>query len=84
MVILDWYSLHYFMLTILPRKKVDRIYLSTPNKIAIIDHEKKRTFVLRKEGLPDAGILILIFISVSLYYLLYLVNSGYILLPLGF
>eukprot|EP00250_Pteridium_aquilinum_P013690 c21506_g1_i1 orf=371-1285(-) len=34
--------------------EVDRIYLSTPTKIAIIDHEKKRTFALRKEGLPDA------------------------------
>ncbi|XP_072993677.1 putative glucose-6-phosphate 1-epimerase [Typha latifolia] len=34
--------------------EVDKIYLSTPNKIAIIDHEKKRTFVLRKDGLPDA------------------------------
>ncbi|KAJ6804062.1 putative glucose-6-phosphate 1-epimerase [Iris pallida] len=34
--------------------EVDKIYLSALNKIAIIDHEKKRTFVLRKEGLPDA------------------------------
>ncbi|KAL0395720.1 UNVERIFIED_CONTAM: putative glucose-6-phosphate 1-epimerase [Sesamum calycinum] len=34
--------------------EIDRIYLSTPTKIAIIDHEKKRTFVLRKEGMPDA------------------------------
>ncbi|KAJ7296856.1 hypothetical protein O6H91_04G107200 [Diphasiastrum complanatum] len=34
--------------------EVDRIYLSTPTKIAIIDHEKKRTYVLKKEGLPDA------------------------------
>lgn len=34
--------------------EVDKVYLSTPNKIAILDHEKKRTFVLRKEGLPDA------------------------------
>lgn len=34
--------------------EVDRVYLSTPTKIAVIDHEKKRTFVLRKEGLPDA------------------------------
>lgn len=34
--------------------EVDRVYLSTPTKIAIIDHEKKRTFVLRKESLPDA------------------------------
>ncbi|KAK4373178.1 hypothetical protein RND71_008562 [Anisodus tanguticus] len=32
---------------------VHRVYLSTPPKIAIIDHGKKRTFVLRKEGLPD-------------------------------
>ncbi|XP_057869029.2 putative glucose-6-phosphate 1-epimerase isoform X2 [Cryptomeria japonica] len=34
--------------------EVDRVYLSTPTKIAILDHEKKRTFVLRKDGLPDA------------------------------
>jgi len=33
---------------------VDRDYLSTPTKIVVIDHEKKRTFELRKEGLPDA------------------------------
>ncbi|XP_076954295.1 putative glucose-6-phosphate 1-epimerase [Bidens hawaiensis] len=34
--------------------EVDKIYLSTPSKIAILDHEKKRTFVVRKDGLPDA------------------------------
>ncbi|KAF4390904.1 hypothetical protein F8388_005717 [Cannabis sativa] len=34
--------------------EVDKIYLSTPTKIAILDHEKKRTFVVRKDGLPDA------------------------------
>lgn len=34
---------------------MDKIYLSTPTKIAILDHEKKRTFVVRKDGLPDAG-----------------------------
>ncbi|XP_011043933.1 PREDICTED: putative glucose-6-phosphate 1-epimerase [Populus euphratica] len=34
--------------------EVDKIYLSTPTKIAILDHEKKRTFVLRKDGIPDA------------------------------
>ncbi|XP_025880783.1 putative glucose-6-phosphate 1-epimerase isoform X1 [Oryza sativa Japonica Group] len=34
--------------------EVDKIYLDAPAKIAIIDHEKKRTFVLRKDGLPDA------------------------------
>ncbi|KAL3637670.1 hypothetical protein CASFOL_018118 [Castilleja foliolosa] len=34
--------------------EIDRVYLSTPTKIAIIDHEKKRTFVLCKEGMPDS------------------------------
>ncbi|CAL5186291.1 unnamed protein product [Lathyrus oleraceus] len=34
--------------------ETDRVYLSSPNKIAIIDHEKKRTFVLQKNALPDA------------------------------
>ncbi|XP_076947741.1 putative glucose-6-phosphate 1-epimerase [Bidens hawaiensis] len=34
--------------------EVDKIYLSTPSKIAILDHEKKRTSVVRKDGLPDA------------------------------
>ncbi|KAM7267669.1 hypothetical protein ACFE04_009835 [Oxalis oulophora] len=34
--------------------EVDKIYLGAPTKIAILDHEKKRTFVLRKDGLPDA------------------------------
>lgn len=33
--------------------EVDRIYLSSPNVIAVLDHERKRTFVIRKEGLPD-------------------------------
>ncbi|CAH2069645.1 unnamed protein product [Thlaspi arvense] len=28
--------------------------ISTPTKIAILDHEKKRTFVVRKDGLADA------------------------------
>lgn len=35
--------------------KVDKVYLRTPTKIAILDHERKRTFVLRKDGLPDTG-----------------------------
>ncbi|XP_052886188.1 putative glucose-6-phosphate 1-epimerase isoform X2 [Gossypium arboreum] len=34
--------------------EVDKVYLSTPTKIAILDHERKRTFELRKYGLPDA------------------------------
>ncbi|MBA0593845.1 hypothetical protein Gorai_010775, partial [Gossypium raimondii] len=29
------------------------IYLSAPTKIAILDHEKKRTFAISKDGLPD-------------------------------
>ncbi|CAI9781530.1 unnamed protein product [Fraxinus pennsylvanica] len=33
--------------------EVDRIYLSSPNCIAVLDHERKRTYVIRKEGLPD-------------------------------
>ncbi|XP_058096048.1 putative glucose-6-phosphate 1-epimerase isoform X3 [Magnolia sinica] len=37
--------------------EVDRIYLSSPNVIAVLDHEKKQTFVIRKEGLPDVGIM---------------------------
>jgi glucose-6-phosphate 1-epimerase len=35
--------------------KVDKVYLRTPTKIAVLDHERKRTFELRKDGLPDAG-----------------------------
>lgn len=34
--------------------ELDRVYLKTPTKIAVIDHEKKRTLVMKKEGLPDA------------------------------
>ncbi|KAJ3695186.1 hypothetical protein LUZ60_000563 [Juncus effusus] len=33
--------------------EVDRVYLGSPNLIAILDHEKKRTFLIRKVGLPD-------------------------------
>lgn len=38
---------------------MDRLYLRTPTKIAVIDHEKKRTFVLQKNAMPDAGCLTL-------------------------
>lgn len=31
------------------------MYLSSPNIIAVLDHERKRTYVIKKEGLPDAG-----------------------------
>ncbi|XP_054782027.1 uncharacterized protein LOC129289273 [Prosopis cineraria] len=37
-------------------EEIDRVYLNTSNKIAIIDHGRKKTYVLRKDGLPDAGV----------------------------
>ncbi|KAJ0047663.1 hypothetical protein Pint_15042 [Pistacia integerrima] len=33
--------------------EVDRVYLNSKDVIAIFDHERKRTFTIRKEGLPD-------------------------------
>lgn len=33
--------------------EVDRVYVGCPGVIAVLDHEKKRTFIVRKEGLPD-------------------------------
>lgn len=50
--------------------QVDKIYLSTPSKIAILDHEKKRTFVLRKDGLPDAGMFVssLLFLFILAFF----------------
>ncbi|XP_071919158.1 putative glucose-6-phosphate 1-epimerase isoform X2 [Coffea arabica] len=33
--------------------EVDRVYLSSSDVIAVFDHQKKRTFLIRKEGLPD-------------------------------
>ncbi|KAJ8900657.1 hypothetical protein K2173_025434 [Erythroxylum novogranatense] len=33
--------------------EVDRIYLGSPNVVAVLDHERKRTYVVKKEGLPD-------------------------------
>nr|XP_011468957.1 PREDICTED: putative glucose-6-phosphate 1-epimerase isoform X2 [Fragaria vesca subsp. vesca] len=35
--------------------EVDRLYLSSRKVIAVLDHEKKQTYVIRKEGLPDVG-----------------------------
>lgn len=34
---------------------MDRVYLDSSNVVAVLDHERKRTFVIRKEGLPDVG-----------------------------
>ncbi|KAH1081003.1 hypothetical protein J1N35_020764 [Gossypium stocksii] len=33
--------------------EVDRVYLGSPNVVAVLDHERKRTYVIRKDGLPD-------------------------------
>ncbi|XP_076883222.1 putative glucose-6-phosphate 1-epimerase [Bidens hawaiensis] len=33
--------------------EIERVYISSPNCVAVLDHERKRTYVLRKEGLPD-------------------------------
>ncbi|GER49767.1 galactose mutarotase-like superfamily protein [Striga asiatica] len=35
--------------------EVDRVYLSSPQCVAVLDHERKRTYAMRKEGLPDIG-----------------------------
>ncbi|CAI0408573.1 unnamed protein product [Linum tenue] len=35
--------------------EVDRVYLSSSDVIAVFDHQRKRTFQIRKEGLPDVG-----------------------------
>ncbi|KAL2347991.1 hypothetical protein Fmac_001991 [Flemingia macrophylla] len=33
--------------------EVDRVYIETNNMVAVLDHQKRRTFVIRKDGLPD-------------------------------
>ncbi|KAI7741502.1 hypothetical protein M8C21_007732 [Ambrosia artemisiifolia] len=33
--------------------EIERVYIGSPSCVAVLDHERKRTFVLRKEGLPD-------------------------------
>ncbi|KAJ1386063.1 Glycoside hydrolase-type carbohydrate-binding [Sesbania bispinosa] len=35
--------------------EVDRVYLDSNSAVAVLDHERKRTFVIQKEGLPDIG-----------------------------
>lgn len=49
--------------------QTDRVYLSTPTKTAIIDHEKKRTYVLQKEGMADAGMVITFFLLIFYSFL---------------
>ena len=33
----------------------DRVYLGPPNIVAVLDHERRRTYVIRREGLSDVG-----------------------------
>lgn len=53
--------------------EVDRVYLSSPKAIAVLDHEKKRTYVIRKEGLPDVGKITLIHLRLITYLTQYFV-----------
>ncbi|KAG2548200.1 hypothetical protein PVAP13_9KG151825 [Panicum virgatum] len=32
---------------------VNRVYVCSPNAVAVLGYEKKHSFVIRKEGLPD-------------------------------
>ncbi|KAJ4836367.1 hypothetical protein Tsubulata_040527, partial [Turnera subulata] len=36
--------------------ELDRVYIRSPNVIAVLDHERKRAYVIRKEGLPDVAV----------------------------
>ena len=35
--------------------EIDRVYLNSKDVVAVFDHERKRTFLIEKEGLPDVG-----------------------------
>lgn len=35
--------------------EIDRVYLNSKDVVAVFDHERKRTFLIKKEGLPDVG-----------------------------
>ncbi|KAJ1414686.1 Glycoside hydrolase-type carbohydrate-binding [Sesbania bispinosa] len=54
LLVSDISSMMQFKLLLL--YEVDRVYLSSPNIIAVLDHERKRTYVIRKEGLPDVAV----------------------------
>ncbi|KAL8150410.1 hypothetical protein V2J09_020218 [Rumex salicifolius] len=36
--------------------EIDRVYLSSSDVIAVFDHGRKRTFQIRKQGLPDVAV----------------------------
>lgn len=35
--------------------QIDRVYVNSSQCVAVLDHERKRTYVMRKDGLPDVG-----------------------------
>nr|GEV99751.1 U-box domain-containing protein 11 [Tanacetum cinerariifolium] len=39
--------------TALAKTQVDRVYVGSPHMVRVFDNEKRRTFLVRKEGLPD-------------------------------
>ncbi|CAH9108278.1 unnamed protein product [Cuscuta epithymum] len=36
--------------------ELDRVYVGTPNSIAVLDHERKQTYLVKKDGLPDIAV----------------------------
>lgn len=36
--------------------ELDRVYVNTPNSIAVLDHERKQTYLVKKDGLPDVAV----------------------------
>ncbi|CAM8957079.1 unnamed protein product [Rhodiola kirilowii] len=36
--------------------EVDRVYMDSDDPVAVLDHEKKRTIHIRREGLPDVAV----------------------------
>lgn len=51
-----------------PKLQVDRVYLGSSDDVAVLDHQKKRTYVIRKEGLPDVGKLLSFFYKKKLLH----------------
>ena len=57
--------------------QVDRIYLSSSDVVALFDHGSKRTFQIRKQGLPDVGKCVYTFYSLfPTFFLHYYEFSG--------
>ncbi|XP_021890990.1 putative glucose-6-phosphate 1-epimerase isoform X2 [Carica papaya] len=55
LMVSDFPNLRSVTWCFLSNLQIDRVYLNSRD-VAIFDHEKKRTFVIRKEGLPDVAV----------------------------